>query len=153
MTMKASTGLINYMLDTGSLKAAFTNCTISCYTGAQPATADDAIGSATLLGTASIGGNAFTPGSPTNGLNFEANAVLNVISKAAAEDWKINCVLDGTLGWFRIKGNAVDNNLASTTLPRIDGTIGISSGDMLVGSLTAAPAKLITIDSCNLNGV
>ena len=50
MTTKASTGLRNHMLTTGSLKAALDGGFLRLYSGVEPATADDAIpGGSTLL--------------------------------------------------------------------------------------------------------
>ena len=49
MAIKTSTGLRNAMLATGSAKAALDGGRINIYAGAAPATADDAVGGATLL--------------------------------------------------------------------------------------------------------
>lgn len=151
MAVKHSTGAINYYLDTGSFKALFTNAVISIYTGAQPVNAD-AAATGTYLGDVTVGGLAFTPGSPTNGLNFD-DAVGKSISKAAAETWIFKGIAAGTMGWFRLKGNAADNGLSSTTLPRIDGSCGVgANGDLHFTSLGATIGGEKTCSSFTVTG-
>lgn len=150
MTVLYSTGTINSLLGTSSLKTIFTNCTIDMYSGAQPATADSAI-TGTLLGSVTISGGAFVHGVATNGLNF-GTPVLTVLAKAVAEIWQFKGVAVGTLGWFRVKANPADNDAASTTLARIDGSVGITSGDLRVSTVTTAVNGIITIDSFTITG-
>lgn len=59
MTLRTSTGLKNFTLQTSSVKRAFRNAKLKVYTGTQPATADSAI-SGTLLVTFTNGGAAHT---------------------------------------------------------------------------------------------
>lgn len=149
MTIRISTGLAKYMLDTGNVKQALTNCHIDFYSAAQPASPDDPP-NGTYLGTASLNGDPFVEGSETNGINF-GNAVGRVLSKSSVETWKIKFTATGTISSFRIKANAVDNNLASTTLIRIDGSCGIgTSFDMQFANLDAVPNKIVTIDDGDL---
>lgn len=149
MTIRISTGLAKYMLDTGSVKAALTNCHIHFYSGAQPTSPDD-VPNGTLLGEATLNGLAFTEGTATNGLNFDT-ATGRTLTKAAAETWKIKYTTAGTVGWFRIKANAVDNNASSTTAIRIDGTCGIGTTfDMQFANLDAVNNKFVTIDDGSL---
>jgi hypothetical protein len=145
MSVIMSTGLKQALLGTQGIDEVFTNCTIFFYTGAQPATADSAI-SGTLCAQATVNGGPFTPGSGTNGLNFDS-PVAGLLSKAAAETWKIKGSAAATLGWGRIVGNAVDDTLTSTTLPRIDFSCGITSGDMRLSSVTTSVGSLTTIDT------
>jgi hypothetical protein len=152
MAVKYSTGVLNRLLgkngtDSGAdgLRGIFTNCTIKFYTGAQPITADSAP-TGTFLGSVTIAGGTFTPGTATNGLNF-GSPVSGVLSKASAEDWKFKGEVAGTIGWFRILGNGVDTELSSTTLPRIDGSVGITSGDLQSASVTSVVTGTITIDT------
>jgi len=140
-----STGLINSMMGTTSLKAALANGVIRVYSGAQPASADSAA-TGTLLGTVSLAGGAFTEGTVTNGLEFDA-PVGKSISKAAAEDWKFKGVAAGTIGYMRFQGNAVDAQGSSITLPRIDMSVGITSGDVRLSTVTSAVNSIITIDT------
>lgn len=157
MAVKFSTGAIAKMLgkngtDSGAdgLRGIFTNGVIKLYTGAQPATADDAP-TGTLLGDITVGGGAFVEGSATNGLNFGAPSG-KTISKATGETWKFTGVAAGTIGWFRFQANAVDNDSSSTTLSRIDGSVGVTSGDMRLTSVTSAVGTSITIDTFTITG-
>lgn len=143
--LKESTGFRNAKLDTASVKTIFSNGVIAVYTGAQPATAD-AAATGTLLGYITLNGDPFTPGSPANGLNFAAAAAGGVLSKAAAENWRLKGSAAGTAGWGRLMGNALDDGSASTTLPRIDFSIGTSGADMNLSNTTIAVGSITTID-------
>jgi len=157
MAVKFSTGAIAKMLgkngtDTGAdgLRGIFTNGVIKLYTGAQPATADDAP-TGTMLGDITVGGAAFVEGSASNGLNFGAPSG-KTISKASGETWKFTGSAAGTIGWFRFQANAVDNDSSSTSLSRIDGSVGVTSGDLRLTSVTSAVGTSITIDTFTITG-
>lgn len=157
MAVNFSTGLVSKLLgkngtDSGAdgLRGIFTNSVIRFYTGAAPATAD-AAPTGTLLGSVTIAGGAFAHGTATNGLNFGA-PVGKTVSKASAEDWKAKGVAAGTIGYFRVQANATDDNSSSTTLPRIDGSVGITSGDMRLSTVTMAVNSIITIDTFTITG-
>ena len=147
MAVRYSTGTLNKLLGSQDLRAQFTNCVIDIYSGAQPVDADSAV-TGTKLAQVTLAGGAFTEGSPTNGLNFDA-PVGKVLSKAVAETWQYAGLAAGTAGWFRLRGNAVDSGAASTTLPRIDGSISgaTGSGDMKLSNLTVAVGSPGTIDT------
>ena len=85
-------------------------------------------------------------------INFDA-PVLRVISKAAAETWSGNAVAPGTAGWARFKANGVDAGGASTTLPRIDMSIGVSSGDLRLATVALVSAAPVIIQSYTFTGV
>ena len=116
---------------------------IYVYSGPQPLSADAAV-SGTLLGIITKDALAFTFGSPGNGLAF-AVAAAGVASKST-DAWKFNGLAVGTAGWFRLMGNAVDNLGASTTLPRMDGTIGTSGADMNLTNTSVTIGAPNTID-------
>ena len=81
MTVKASTGMRNYLLETGPLRSALNLGFLKLYSGTPPATADAALGSAgtnTLLCTISNNGTA-------TGLTFEATASSGTIAKKSTE--------------------------------------------------------------------
>ena len=59
MAQRKSTGLVNFMADSGSARTALANSRVDVYTGTQPASADDAV-SGTLLVTLTKGGGSFT---------------------------------------------------------------------------------------------
>lgn len=144
MTIKLSTGLRNTMLSSAGFGEIFANGIIEIYSGTQPATAD-AAATGTLLGTVTLAGGAFTPGTATNGLTWGAPA-SGTITKST-DLWQFTGLAAATAGWFRLKGNALDSNALSTTLPRLDGNIGSSGADMNLSNLSIAVGAITTIDT------
>jgi hypothetical protein len=147
MTVRLSTGLRNRMAGTTGFASAFANGVIEVRTGSQPSSAD-APASGTLLGTVTLNSLPFTPGSPTNGLTF-ATAADGAVGKSGV--WSFNGVAAGTAGWFRLKGNAVDDGTTSTTLPRLDGSIATSGADLNLSNTSIAVGAPNTIDSFTFN--
>ena len=143
MTVRISTQLRNNLAGTTGFASTFANGVIEIYTGTQPTTADAAV-TGTLLGTVTLNSGAFTPGTATNGLTFAA-AASGAVSKSGT--WSFNGVAAGTAGWFRLKGNALDNDALSTTLPRLDGSVAVSGADMNLSNITIAIGAPNTIDS------
>jgi hypothetical protein len=146
MAFKYSTKVFNTLL--GSIDTLFDQGVVLLYTGAQP-TDPDSAATGTLIGTVTLDAGAFTPGVSTNGLNF-ATPVLNVMGKESAETWKFTAVAAGTIGYGRLVGNAVDAGGSSTTLPRIDFSVGITTGDARTSKVTYAIGETGTIDSFNI---
>ena len=69
-------------------------------------------------------------------------------SVAKSGVWSFNGLAPGgTAGWFRIKASAVDDNLVTTTLVRMDGSIATSGADMNLSNLTIVDGAPTTIDS------
>jgi len=145
-----STGAKTMLLSTGSLNSIFTTGCIRVYSGAPPASADDAI-TGSLLGTISTGGLTFTPGSATNGLLFETPAVLGVLSKKTADSWKLAGSAIGSAGWARFVGNAVDSGASSTSLPRMDFDVGTTSGVLQLTSTATTVGSITSIDSFSIS--
>lgn len=143
MTVRLSTKLRDNLAGTTGFASTFANGVIEIYSGAQPATADSAV-TGTLLGTVTLASGAFTPGSPTNGLTFAA-ASGGAVSKSGV--WSFNGVAVGTAGWFRLKGNATDAGGASTTLPRMDGSIAVSGADLNLSNIAIAVSSPVTVDT------
>ena len=141
--IRLSTALRNNLCGSTGFAATFANGIIEVRTGTQPATAD-AAATGTLLGTVTLASGAFTPGTATNGLTFAA-ASAGSVSKSGT--WSFNGVAAGTAGWFRLKGNALDNDLLSTTLPRLDGSIAVSGADMNLSNISIAVSAPTTVDS------
>lgn len=144
MTIRLSTGLRNAIAGVQGFAGAMNTGVIDIYSGAQPLTADSAA-AGTLLGTVTIAGGAFTPGSPTNGLVLAA-AADGAVAKAASL-WQFTGVAVGTAGWFRFRGNAADAGGASTSLARMDGSIASSGGDMNLGNLSITIGSPNTVDA------
>ena len=146
--LKLSTGLRNAMAGSTGFAGAFANGIIEIYSGTQPATAD-AAATGTLLGTVTTNGGAFTPGTATNGLTF-ATAAAGGVAKSTGL-WQFTGIANGTAGWFRLKGNALDDNTTSTVLPRMDGSIANSGGDMQLSNTTIAIGSPNTVDVFQFN--
>lgn len=144
MAVRFSTGLRDDILGSTGLSTSLNDGVIHIYSGSQPTNADSAV-SGVLLGTVSVDAGAWVPGSPGNGLSFDAPN-SGVVAKAAAENWKFNGIVDGTAGWFRFVGNAIDDTLASTTLPRIDGSIAKTGGDMTLSNTAITAGAPSTVD-------
>ena len=134
MSFRYSTKLFDEML--GALKTQLANGVIYLYSGTQPASPDSAV-TGTLIATVTVDGGAWAAGTATNGLEFgtPANATID---KASAENWKFTCTTAGTIGFGRFVGNAADNGAQSTTLPRIDFSVGVTSGAMRMSKTTYA---------------
>ncbi len=145
MTIRLSTGLRNNLVGTTGFASTFADGVIEIRTGTQPASADNAA-SGTLLGTVTLASGAFTPGSSTNGLTFGAPSA-GTVSKSGT--WSMVGIAAGTAGHFRLKGNALDDGSSSTTLPRLDGSIGTSGADMNLSNISIAIGAPVTIDSFN----
>ena len=142
MTIRLSTGTRNALCSTAGFSSIFANGIIEVRTGTQPASAD-AAATGTLLGTFTLNSGAFVAGSPTNGLTFAA-AENGAVSKSGV--WSFSGIAAGTAGWFRLKGNALDNDALSTTLPRLDGSIATSGADLNLSNISISPGAPSTVD-------
>ena len=133
----------------GSLRDIMKDGVINVYSGSQPASPDSAI-SGTLLGQITVSGGAFVAGAFGNGLQI-GDAVAGVVGRLSTQTWQLTGVAAGSAGWARFVGNAADNTLASTTLPRIDCSIGQTSGDMrMAGGTAIGVGGVYTLDTYNL---
>lgn len=148
MAFRLSTGLLDGLLDTDSMKTLFENGVIYIYSGGQPVDADSAE-TGTKLMEITVGGEAFTPGAPGNGLEFETAAADGKLEKASGETWQGVGLVAADAGWFRF----FDNNRTmgdSTTSVRFDGTCRTSGGDMTMSSTTIAVGATNTIDTFSI---
>lgn len=138
MTIKASTGLRNGTLATGSLRSLLNGGRINIYAGAEPATADADLGGATLL-------CAVTVNSTGTGINFDTAASGGVLQKAPGEVWSGVNAATGVASFYRhvAAGDAGD---ASTTAARLQGTIGIAGADLNLSSTSLTSGATQTID-------
>ena len=134
--MKISTGLRNHVLASGSLKSALDGGEIRIYAGTEPASADDAIGSATLLVTIESGGS---------GINFDSAAAGGVLEKAPAETWNGVNVASGTATFYRhvLPG---DTGAASTSAVRMQGTCAVAGADLNLTSVALTSGATQTVD-------
>ena len=128
----------------GSFDEIFRNCVIEVYSGAQPATADLAESGTKLL-RITVASGAFTPGSPTNGLNL-GDAAAGITSKETGEVWSGVGLAAGTAGWFRCYSNAYVTG-ASETAERFDGLCGVGANELRLSSLSIAVGATTTVDT------
>jgi len=140
MALKVSTGLRNYMMDTGSLGDALALGFINIYAGSPPADADAAVGGATLLLQLTESGDGVT------GLNMAAAAVNGVLSKLSSEDWQGTVLTNGTAAWYR-HVEAADTGVSSTTEKRIQGTIATAGADMNMTDVALVASAVETVNS------
>lgn len=143
--MKASTGIRNHMLATGSMAAALADGVLRIYSNsvAAPASADAAIpGGAVLL--LEISDNA----SAVDGLDFGA-AGNGVISKDISQIWSGAALASGTGLWFRHVLRA-DDGSASTTAPRLQGSVGLAGADLNMDTVDLVAEEIYPVTAYNV---
>lgn len=137
MTIKASTGLRNRLLSGGSLKSGFdAGSEIRIYAGTEPATADAAIGGATLLCTIKNG---------VSGITFDAAAAAGLLPKNPAETWSGVNAATGTPSFYRHVLTADDGTLSTSAL-RYQGSVGVVGADMNLTASTLTSGATQTLD-------
>jgi len=141
MSAKMSTGLCNMLLGGvtghGDLKTIIdSNWKLMIYGGTVPATADAALGGATLLCTVANGGSAITMDTAASG---------GVLSKNTGETWSGVNAATGTATFFRFQKTA-DDGLASTVEPRIQGTVGVGGADLNLASVAFTSGATSTVN-------
>lgn len=140
MAAKFSTGLRTGMLVSDCFSGLMSGMVeLRAYSGTAPATADAAIGSATLLAT-------FTESAGGDPLQFDAaSAADGILHKAAGQAWEA-VVSNGTPTFFRIVQQG-DDGSASTTARRIQGSIGVVGADLNFASVTWTAGQTKTINA------
>jgi hypothetical protein len=139
--LKASTGLRNKLLDTGSVKSILALGFIKIYTGAAPDSADDAA-TGTLLCTISVN-------STGTGLTFAASAAAGVLSKNGSEVWSGVNAAGGTAGYFRHVAVG-DDGTSSTTQARLQGDVALSGGELNLSNILLVNGATQTVDYYNV---
>jgi len=136
----------------GSLKDVFKDGVLRIYSGAQPASPDDAV-NGSLLVEISLDAGTFAAGDYESGIEFEleASVTLGELEKESAETWQGVGAIAGTATWFRLVGNVADTGLLSTTLPRIDGTVGASGADLNMSNTAVSVGATYTVDTFKLS--
>lgn len=151
MAVRLSTGLANALAGggsgDGSFKDVFANAVIAVRTGTQPANAD-AVESGTLLGYITVDGGEFTPGSATNGLNWDA-AVDGVCAKPSATEWSIIPIASGTPGYARLYTNARTTG-ESTSAVRMDLQCGVGIGELRFSTSTLTSGVKSVVNSLSV---
>lgn len=143
MSALKSTGLANYTAVTGSLRAALNGGILYIYSGPVPASADNAIdGSSVELAKITVGDDG------TTGLTFEATASGGVLTKTAAESWQGTVEATGTATFMRFVESGQSGATSSTTIKRIQDTVGTSALNGLVlttAALTSGNTQQINL--------
>lgn len=141
MTIKASTGLRNKLLDTNPFKTIFNLGFLNIYSGPEPATADAALigGTHTLL-------CAISNNNTVTGITFAATASAGAITKNLSETWSKAAVASGTASFFRLVAPG-DTGASSTTEPRLQGSVGTSGADLNLTTVTLTSSTVYTVDS------
>ena len=142
MSIKASTGLRNKMLDTSSLRAALNLGFIKIYSGAVPADAD-AAPTGTLLVTISNASGA-------TGLTMDTAAVAGALPKAPAEVWSGVNAAGGVATYYRHVAPG-DTGALSATDARVQGLIANIGSDMNLTSTTLALGATQSVDYYQLS--
>lgn len=128
--MKYSTGLATSILQ-GWLAAPAASVTglgtgiIDLLSGPMPTDANDAQ-TGTLLCRITKSSGAWVAGVATNGLVYSVSGATAVINPG--DTWSGVALATGTVGYARAKANAADDNLATTTLKRMDLTVSAGGG-------------------------
>lgn len=131
-----------------TFKDVFRNGVIRVYSGSVPADADADEGAGVLLLEISKDSVAVTPGTATNGLNFDA-IVDGVLSKNA-DTWSDTGIATGTAAWWRMYDNGVITG-ASTTAKRCDGLVSTTSVTMILSSASIVASATTTLDTANFS--
>lgn len=126
----------------GSFRNIFKRGILVLYSGTMPATADLAETGTKLL-EVTVSSGAFTPGAPTNGLQFGAPS-----SGTSAKDsatWSGVGLATGEAGYYVLYDNSYTTG-ASSTAVRLMGTCSEVSGDLVMDdcTVTASATKTIT---------
>jgi len=122
--MQLSTGLRNYLISSGSLKAALDGSEIRLYSGTMPTSANDAMpAGASLLCTVTVDDTG-------TGITFETGSAGTLL-KNTSEVWEGTVANTGEAAWFRIVAPA-DVDDSSTTAVRLQGSVAAAGADMQI---------------------
>lgn len=131
-----------------SLNDLFAGGVLEIRTGSQPASADDAE-TGTLLATITLSSGAHNTTTGENGLMFGASSTNGVLSKDSGQVWSGDAANSGTAGYFRLYSVSKTTG-ASTSAVRLDGTVGVSTGDLRMASTAITSGQSVTIDTATL---
>jgi hypothetical protein len=145
MSLQCSEGFKKALLGPASFAQIFRYGAIHIYSGAQPATANDAA-TGTLLGTVTVNGGSWAPGSILNGLLFQQAGVW--VRGDPTQTWVLKGSNTGIAGWFRLVENASSGSGADFDHCRIDGAISVTPGaaEMRLSTLSIDPSTSVVID-------
>lgn len=138
---KFSTGFRDELMNAGDVTSMFdgANSSLLIYSGSQPSDADQVPGAGTILATVTI---------PTTNA-FATTASGGTIAKAGTwEDTSADAT--GTAAWFRLSEDDTNVSL-STTVVRIDGTVGTATSDLIIASVSITITDPITVDTFTIS--
>jgi len=127
-----------------TFKDVFRNNVIRVYSGTVPADADTDEGAGTLLLEISKSSGVVTPGTSTNGNNFDAIAA-GVLSKDA-NVWSDVGLATGTAAWYRMYDNGRITG-ASSTAKRCDGNVAVSGTTFILSGTSIKLGATTTLDT------
>ena len=135
--IKISTGLADAMMGNVGATAALNAASLELriFSGPEPLTADAALADETLLVTIQVNGG--------GGMQF-AFANEGTIMKDIDQSWLGNVIATGTPTYYRLC-QKTDDNSASTTKVRVQGSVG-PTGDLMLGTTTLATGNPQSID-------
>jgi hypothetical protein len=139
MAFQLSTGMRNHMLVTGSVKSGLDGGVIRIYAGSPPVNADASVGSATLLCT--ISNNDLG-----TGITLAASASGGIGQKTVTETWSGTVTTSGTASFFRFSPVG-DDGASTTTVLRLQGTVGTALADLLLATTAFTSGSLRQIDT------
>lgn len=140
--IKLSTGMRNAMLGSIGAKVALTGAVLRIYSGAEPASPDDALAVGnTELAVISLDGTGA-------GVSFEEPAD-GILVKANDEIWRGTVLQDGVPSFYRLVP-LNDTGEQSTAFVRVQGSIG-PAGDLLLGATELTTGAPQTIDYYQLS--
>ncbi|MBU2550427.1 MAG: hypothetical protein KKB20_18620 [Proteobacteria bacterium] len=122
----------------GSFRHMYFNSQLDIYTGDRPATPNHAE-TGTLL--VSFFGVKF------GDAVWDTTALEAAIDLFAATVLSATAVAGGQAAWYRLRGGGVTTTGASTTAPRVDGKVGVGTGDLRVASTTVATGDPASVSS------
>lgn len=136
--IKISTGLADAMMGnvgaTAALNAA--SMELRIFSGPEPLTADAALANEVLLVKIEVQGG-------SQGMRF-TNTSGGVITKDIDQSWLGNVLNTGVPTYYRLCSKT-DDNKASTTKVRVQGSVG-PTGDLMLGTTTLATGNPQSID-------
>lgn len=148
MAVNTSTGFEAASLGPSAFEQIFRYGCIEVRSGPQPATADMAA-TGILLARITRDGLAWTPGQIDGGLEFARSG--RYAMKASNHVWRLKGIATGVAGWCRLVGNAEDDGLVSTFLPRIDGLVNtpdfVGDVQLIISNLNITAATDLNISN------
>lgn len=137
-TINGSTALRTAML--AGTKTALDGGEVRIYGGIRPAASDDSLGAAVLLCTVKKSG--------TDPIVLD-DSVDGLLTIPSGDTWTGTNSNSGTATFFRIV-QSVDTGAASTSAPRLQGTVGVVDADLNLDSVSLVSGQPTPINSFNI---